>query len=305
MADVKKEGVKLGSARPGHWEGREHLRGTRKAIKQSTKLRQERTEAAYRFIMPALQKMRLEGKTMGEIATWLNDHDHRTTVGRPFTETAVWRLLKRYAGDDFLGRGQGRACGTHSSHPCNGDCEAMKTKQAPPQFPPISRYQFVAGPYKAPVGGDSVRRSAICYHGDVVVVGMTQAPIRWPGFHIRGRHCGLMPILFDGLVRAVVEEPEIAVAHFWGVARGTVDNWRRIIAGCEDSNAVFTALSILRSDQGSDGGMATQVKFTPKMLRRLKGAYNNGCGVEVRRCLCFDGKSVVGYAKYLIEYLEG
>ena len=104
MADVKKKGVKLGSARPGHWEGREHLRGTRKAIKQSTKLRQERTEAAYRFIMPALQKMRLEGKTMGEIATWLNDHDHRTTVGRPFTETAVWRLLKRYAGDDFLGK---------------------------------------------------------------------------------------------------------------------------------------------------------------------------------------------------------
>ena len=56
-----------------------------------------------------------------------------------------------------------------------------------------------------------------------------------------------MPILFDGLVRAVVEEPEIAVAHYWGVARGTVFNWRRTIAGCEDSNAVFTALAVLRA----------------------------------------------------------
>lgn len=122
----------------------------------------------------------------------------------------------------------------------------MKTKQAPPQFPPISRYQFVAGPYQAPVVefGSTVRD---LLHGDVVVVGLTQAPIRWPGFQIRGRHRGLMPILFDGLVRAVVEEPEIAVAHYWGVARGTVFNWRRTIAGCEDSNAVFTALAVLRA----------------------------------------------------------
>ncbi len=54
--------------------------------------------------MPQLRRMRLEGKTMGEIATWLNDHGHQTTVGKPFTQTAVWRLLKRYLGDDFLGK---------------------------------------------------------------------------------------------------------------------------------------------------------------------------------------------------------
>jgi DNA invertase Pin-like site-specific DNA recombinase len=103
MGVLKKKGVKLGSARPGHWDGREHLRGYKKAIAQSTKLRKERTAAAYGFIMPQLKDMRLAGKTMDEIATWLNDHGHQTTAGKPFTQTAVWRLLKRYLGDDFLG----------------------------------------------------------------------------------------------------------------------------------------------------------------------------------------------------------
>ena len=50
-----------------------------------------------------------------------------------------------------------------------------------------------------------------------MVEGMTEAPIPWPGFHCkRGRHKGLMPILFDGLVRAVVEEDEVVVAHYLG-----------------------------------------------------------------------------------------
>ncbi len=56
--------------------------------------------------------------------------------------------------------------------------------------------------------------------------------------------------------------------------------------------------------QGFDGGMATQVKFTPEMLRRLKGAYDKAVASK-SEVFVFDGKSVVGYAKYLIEYLEG
>lgn len=104
MQQCKRKGIKLGSARPGHWDGREHLRGIKKAIKQSTKNRVERTEAAYKLIMPVVQKMRLNGSTMDEIATWLNNHDHVTTAGKPFTQVAVHRLLKRYAGDDYLGR---------------------------------------------------------------------------------------------------------------------------------------------------------------------------------------------------------
>ena len=83
------------------------------------------------------------------------------------------------------------------------------------------------------------------------VEGTTDTPIPWPGFHCkRGRHKGLMPILSAGLVRAVVEEDEVAVAHYWGVTRYMVNEWKRALAGCEDSNAVFTALAIKRSRSG-------------------------------------------------------
>ena len=104
MAEARKRGVKLGSHRPGHWEGREHLRGTRQAIAQSAKMRRIRTQKTYEFLLPTLKEMREAGQTMDEIAQWLNDNGHTTTVGHPFNETSVWRLCKRYLGDEYLGK---------------------------------------------------------------------------------------------------------------------------------------------------------------------------------------------------------
>lgn len=100
---VKEKGIKLGSARPGHWKGREHLRGTRKAIAKSAELRRSRTKQTYQFLLPDLQRLREEGRTMDEIAVWLNDHGHMTTAGKPFNQVSVWRLLDRYLGKDYLG----------------------------------------------------------------------------------------------------------------------------------------------------------------------------------------------------------
>ena len=54
--------------------------------------------------MPTMKEMREAGKTMVEIAAWLNDNGHTTTAGTPFTQVSVWRLLKRYLGDNFLGK---------------------------------------------------------------------------------------------------------------------------------------------------------------------------------------------------------
>ncbi len=74
------------------------------------------------------------------------------------------------------------------------------------KYPSAYRFQFRAGPYTPPtVAVGTAVHDERC--GDVTMAGMTDAPIPWPGFHCeRGRHKGLMPILFDGLVRAVVEE---------------------------------------------------------------------------------------------------
>ena len=66
-------------------------------------MRSVRAKQMYQYILPTLKEMRLAGKSMQEIAGWLNDHGHRTTAGFPFTDVAVHRVIKRYLGDDYLG----------------------------------------------------------------------------------------------------------------------------------------------------------------------------------------------------------
>jgi hypothetical protein len=113
-------------------------------------------------------------------------------------------------------------------------------------YPPASQFAFRAGPYVPP----SVAKGTVIHDvdwGDVEVAGMTKTPIPWPGFSPpRGRHKGLMPILFDGLVRAVVEEERAVVAHYWGVTPFMVNKWRKAVAGCSEQNEVFTTLALMR-----------------------------------------------------------
>jgi hypothetical protein len=117
-------------------------------------------------------------------------------------------------------------------------------------YPPVAKFQFRAGPYVPPaVKAGSVIHDL--YYGDVKVAGTTKAQVRWPGCEVaRGRHKGLMPIFFDGLVRAVVEEDEVVVAHYWGVNRYMVLQWKRALVDGKDmtTNEVFTALALKRAD---------------------------------------------------------
>jgi len=92
---AKARGVKLGSARPGHWDGREHLRGWAKATKVAAKKRSEKARAEYEFLVPTLRRMRDEGQSLRQIAKWLNEQGHQTRRGKPFTGGIVWRILKR------------------------------------------------------------------------------------------------------------------------------------------------------------------------------------------------------------------
>jgi DNA invertase Pin-like site-specific DNA recombinase len=103
LAAAAARGVKLGSNRPGHWDGREHKRGWKKAIKVAAQKRQEKTANTYAFLMPKIKEMRDRGDTLPEIVEWLNAQGHTTTAGKPFTQTAVWRLIDRYLGKKYLG----------------------------------------------------------------------------------------------------------------------------------------------------------------------------------------------------------
>lgn len=97
LAEKKAQGVLLGSARPDHWKGREHLRGSKEGAKASAKARSDRARAAYApLILPTIMKMRKDGKSDEAIAEALNKDGHTTTVGKPFTYVAVYRIRTRY-----------------------------------------------------------------------------------------------------------------------------------------------------------------------------------------------------------------
>ena len=115
-------------------------------------------------------------------------------------------------------------------------------------YPPAFEYPYRAGPYTPPRLRPGTVVKDLLY-GEVTVEGPSNAPIPWPGFHIpRGAHKGSMPIFFDCLVRAVVEEDEAVVCHYWGVSYFTVNRWRSALAKSDDSNVVFSALTMLRTD---------------------------------------------------------
>jgi hypothetical protein len=65
------------------------------------------------------------------------------------------------------------------------------------------------------------------YRGrEVVVGGVTDAPIQWPYARAAGPPG---PIVCGELIRAVQTESAIAVAHHWGVSTATVKKWRRAL----------------------------------------------------------------------------
>jgi hypothetical protein len=103
LAAAKARGVKLASANPDHWKGREHQRGTKLAIAAAAKKKKERTKGAYAWLIPQIKARRERGETLPEIVEWLNGQGKVTTAGKPFTQTAVWRLIDRYLGKEYLG----------------------------------------------------------------------------------------------------------------------------------------------------------------------------------------------------------
>jgi len=104
-------GVLLGSARPDHWKGREHLRGTKLAIAAAAEKKREKTKNIYAYMMPEIKARRERGETLPEIVEWLNNQRKLTTAGKPFTQTAVWRLIDRYLGKEYLGSSRKKTTG--------------------------------------------------------------------------------------------------------------------------------------------------------------------------------------------------
>lgn len=97
LAAVKRRGKLLGSARPGHWEGREQarLRGGVKGRKIAAENLRAAAGEAYADILPEMVVWREAGETLQQIADRLNTAGHTTRRGKAWSTVQVGRVLER------------------------------------------------------------------------------------------------------------------------------------------------------------------------------------------------------------------
>lgn len=98
LAAAKARGVKLGSARPGHWKGNEaaRIQGAAKGSAIAAKARSKAADEAYTDIMPTMKQLRSDGKSFQQIADALNDEGQTTRRGKPWNASQVLRVLARF-----------------------------------------------------------------------------------------------------------------------------------------------------------------------------------------------------------------
>jgi DNA invertase Pin-like site-specific DNA recombinase len=97
LAAAKARGALLGSARPGHWDGREdaRLEGLANGRKVAAKVITRRAVEAYADLAPAMREWRASGMSLQGIADRLNADGHTTRRGRPWNPVQVSRVLDR------------------------------------------------------------------------------------------------------------------------------------------------------------------------------------------------------------------
>ena len=97
LAAAKRRGVKLGSHRPGHWEGRENRRqaGLAKAREVAAQLHRQAADESYSDLMPIIREMQQKGESLQAIADELNEQGHTTRRGKPWNRMQVSRVSRR------------------------------------------------------------------------------------------------------------------------------------------------------------------------------------------------------------------
>lgn len=98
LAELKKQGVKLGSAREGHWEGREHKRGWRGADPEKVKaIKAQNLQSSFGAALPLIKVLKNRGETLTNIAKALNEQGIKTPKGSIFRPNTVQTVLARLA----------------------------------------------------------------------------------------------------------------------------------------------------------------------------------------------------------------
>lgn len=99
LAAAKARGALLGSARPGHWDGREDARrrGAKRGNHVSAVVRREKAMEAVKDLLPEIRQRRARDESFQAIADALNAGGQVTSGGSRWSPMAVKRVLDRAA----------------------------------------------------------------------------------------------------------------------------------------------------------------------------------------------------------------
>ncbi len=90
----------MGSARRGHWEGRENRRLARSKARvpmPAAEAHRNAAREAYSDLVPMMRELRTAGQTLQAIADKLNAMGHTTRRGKPWNPVQVDRVVKTVA----------------------------------------------------------------------------------------------------------------------------------------------------------------------------------------------------------------
>jgi len=94
---AKARGALLGSARPGHWDGRESARhtGALRGGKAAGRAASRAADEEYRDLIPVVAEFRAAGMSLSAIAVRLTADGHMTRRGKAWNAMQVHRVLQR------------------------------------------------------------------------------------------------------------------------------------------------------------------------------------------------------------------
>lgn len=106
LSAAKARGVKLGSHRPGHWEGREdaRLRGLAKGRKKAAVVLSAQAARAYDHVTPIVRELHDAGESLRGIARVLNERGFKTRRGKEWGPVQVRAVLSMLQVDRALSR---------------------------------------------------------------------------------------------------------------------------------------------------------------------------------------------------------
>lgn len=103
LQSAKLKGKKLGSARPGHWDGKENKRGVfSEGMKKHLQRKSEKARQYYAYLLPRIKLMRENGDSIQQIVDWLNNNEHVTSTGKAWSTSTLYEVISRYMQDENL-----------------------------------------------------------------------------------------------------------------------------------------------------------------------------------------------------------